>query len=167
MVKKTILILLFILITLLACVHDNSSNKDEYTMIRVVIYELSTGAYLFELNSNGKLRAIFGDGFTDSNTNLRITNTAKDEIKIISENEFAQLLQKINGFPDFEVEQGMRTYGRLWRVVIEYENKTHRFIYGRSTEKVLDELVSMLIEVSPFEVVDYRGDIIFPQLHPE
>jgi len=134
-------------------------------MVTVALYRgpselhiLQSEIYIFQLKSDGALEVFYGDRFADDFIDPKNINLVKNERKVLSEDQLVQINQKINQIKNSEFEENLVRHG--WNAIIKCSGKSYRFAYGRANDKNHDELVTMLIEISPFEIVNSAGHVV-------
>jgi hypothetical protein len=130
-------------------------------IITVSLYRYSNELYLFRLKTDGTLEVLFADRYINlidpQNEEMDIV---KSDSKVLSQDQLVKLNQIVNQIQDYESNR--RTVRGYWDVVVKFEDEIFRFTYGDANDKKLDELITMLIDISPFEIVNDAGLIIDP-----
>ena len=178
-----IFMILIIVLDLSACnIGSKNKFEGETIMLEVLLDKIAhirdpvmIGTYIFRLFSNGNLEVFFGeehisgfysrirrftddaflihqnfDNFINSNYLVIIESGSV----IISSEQLMQFEEKINQLKEESEPAGSPVMGiGLWRVILRVGNKKQGFIYGVARDETLDEIVDMLIEVSPVEVI--------------
>ena len=129
-------------------------------MIKVVLVRTSKEIYLFDLKTDGMLEVLSGDRYMDDFTDAQNINIIKTESKRLSDEEFMELSEVISKIQDFKPSKGV--IRSAWDVIIKLDDRTYRFTYGNASDKNLDELITYLIELSPFDIVDIAGNPVQP-----
>lgn len=163
--KKTIQIIILAIIlaiTLSSCIiyENQTSSKGGDIMLRAALYRDFTGIYIFVLGYDGTLEVFSGEGNVSNTTTPEDIDIIKNDNIVLSEEQLAQFNQIISEIQGSIPEGGFAR--GAWFAKIELDDATYRFAYGMANDENLDKLVTMLIEASPFEIVDNTGRTVEP-----
>ena len=136
----------------------------------------SRGTYIFRLFSDGNLEVFFGKEYTGElfskiirfpDGSFSIYENFDDFINqdylviiesgstIISSEQLIQFKEKIKQIKEkgYETNGGIARGNGIWKVILRIKTDKHVFIYGLARDEIFDEIVDMLIEVSPIEII--------------
>jgi len=155
-----VIAILFIVLTLSACGHNENDFDGDLIMIRAILYRGPREIYLFDLRYDGILAVLSGDRYVDDFTDPKNIDIVKSDNIVISEDQLLLFNQKIHHIQNSEFDGGFAR--GAWNVILICVNETYRFSYGRANDEIFDGLISMLIELAPFEIRDNAGRAVKP-----
>ena len=130
--------------------------------VTISLFRYSNELYLFRLKIDGTLEVLLADRYINL---IEPQNIEMDIVKsssiMLSQDQLAKLNQIVRQIQDFEPNRSIIVRG-AWDVVASIGGEICNFTYGVAKDKNLDELVTMLIEISPVKIVNDAGLIIEP-----
>lgn len=155
-----LIIILIIIYNFINKLNINNNNIKTNNNIIIAIYPTGTydETYYFDINTDGKLTALFGTRKTDNISSKHFISdisNVKEKVIYLHQKDIVQILKLLVEIENSKDLLNYKIYYDSWDIAIYYNQKSYKINYYTDNIYV-KELINLIVNISPIQV-DLHG----------